>query len=141
MNLLLALFLIILKAVLDGLNMRGLKTLAGWIEIPYLAVIVFIAFAYAHSIPSWWIPKDTYLISIIGFLFLRYGIHSIILNAVARQELTYIGNTKSTDKIGRWLFNRFHISYSLLIFTKAISTFIGLSLLAGFRHGIFWWIN
>ncbi len=141
MNILLALFLIILKAVIDGLNMRGKKTLAGWLEWLYLGVIVLICFAYAYSIPSWWVPKDTYIVSIIGFLFLRYGIHSIILNAVARQELTYIGHTKATDKAGIWLFNKFHISYSLLIFTKAISTFIGLSLLAGFRHGIFWWIN
>ncbi len=141
MNVLLALFLIIPKSVIDGLCMRGLKTWAGRVEWLYLGGIVLMCYAYAHSIPSWWFPKDTYLVSIIGFLFLRYGIHSIILNAVARQELTYIGHTKDTDKAGIWLFNKFHISYSLLIFTKAISTFIGLSLLAGFRHGIFWWIN
>jgi hypothetical protein len=60
---------------------------------------------------------------------------------MARQELSYIGNTKDTDIKGRWLFNRFHISKTLLFFTKAISTFIGLSLLAGARHGWFWWVN
>jgi len=141
MNLLLAFFLITFKAVKDGLNMRGLKTWASRVELPYLAIIVFIVFAYAHSIPSWWIPKDTYLVSIIGFVFLRYGIHSLIVNKVAGQESIYIGHTKDTDKAGKWLFNRFHISYSLLIFTKAISAFIGFCLLAGFRHGIFWWIN
>jgi hypothetical protein len=141
MNLLIALFLITFKAVKDGLNMRGLKTWAGRVEIVYLAAIVLMVYAYAHSIPSWWFPKDTYLVSIIGFVFLRYGIHSFIVNAIAGQELSYIGHTKDTDKAGIWLFNRFHISKSLLIFTKGISALVGLSLLAGFRHGIFWWVN
>ncbi len=141
MNLLIALFLIVFKAVIDGLVMRGKKNIAGWLEWPYLAGITLMCFAYSHSIVSGWKVYDTYLVSIIGFLLLRYGIFSFIVNKTAGKEWTYIGTAKDTDDFGRWLLNKLHISISLFAFSKIICAFAGIMLLAGFRHGIFWWIN
>lgn len=141
MLLLLALFLIVFKAVIDGLIMRKKKNIAGWIEIVYLAGITLMCYAYAHSMISEWVTHDTYIVSIIGFLLLRYGIFSFIVNKVGGKEWTYIGTAKDTDDFGRWLLNKLKISKSLFVFSKIICAFIGLTLLAGFRHGIFWWIN
>ena len=141
MILLLALFLIVFKAVIDGLVMKGRKNIAGWIELIYLAVITLICLAFAHSIISEWITHDIYIVSVIGFLLLRYGIFSFIVNKVAGKEWTYIGNAKDTDDFGRWLLNKLHVSISLFVFSKIICAFAGLMLLSGFRFGIFWWIN
>lgn len=136
MILLFSLFLIILKAVIDGLQIRKYKTLAGVIEFIYLACITLIAFAWAYGYDPNYPLKDYFWVTITGFILLRYGIFSIILNFVARQKLAFIGNTKPCDIIGRFIIEKLQVSDSLIIFSKLIAAFWGIMWLLGKREGL-----
>ena len=136
MILLISLFLIVTKAVIDGLRDGGKKTASGVVEFFYLAIITLITFAWVYSVPNTITIRDTYLITIIGFLLLRYGIFSPIYNWVSGQELSFIGSTKYFDIFGKLMVSKFHISSSLILFIKAIATFWGTCWLLGWRNGI-----
>ena len=133
---LIALFLIVTKAVIDGLRDRGKKTASGVVEFFYLAIITLITFAWVYSVPNTITIRDTYLITIIGFLLLRYGIFSPIYNLVSGQELSFIGSTKYFDKFGKLLITKFRISSSLILFSKFVLAFWGTCWLLGWRNGI-----
>ena len=136
MALLLALLLIVPKAVIDGLQLRGHKTLAGVIEFIYLTYTTLIALAWLYGMCPPDPLKDYLWVTLVGFVLLRYGIFSIIFNLVAGLKLAYIGNTKVFDIIGSYLIDRLKVSESLILFSKAIATLWGITWLLGWRNGI-----
>ena len=136
MALLLALLLIVPKAVIDGLQLRGHKTIAGVIEFIYLAYTTLISLAWLYGMCPTDPLKDYFWVTLVGFVLLRYGIFSIIFNLVAGLKLSYIGNTKVFDIIGSYFVDRLKVSDSLILFSKAIATLWGISWLLGWRNGI-----
>ena len=136
MALLLAILLIVPKAVIDGLQLRGNKTLAGVIEFIYLAYTTLIALAWLYGMCPTDPLKDYFWVTLVGFVLLRYGIFSIIFNLIVGLKLSYIGNTKVFDIIGSYFVDRLKVSDTLIIFSKAIATLWGIAWLLGWRNGI-----
>ena len=118
--LLLAAFLIIFKAVPDGLMMRRdnlsdvvlvtkkKQRLRYWADSMYFAYHAVISLMLILSLTDYcnftnWIlqyPNHLYKI-IVGFLLFRFGIFDPILNLSAGEPLNYVGFTKRWDKIIR----------------------------------------
>jgi hypothetical protein len=137
MNVLLALFLILFEAFNEGLRERGLKGIAGLIEFIYLAVITLIAFQWVRGESTFNVVKDTYTITIIGYVFFRHTFFDPVLNIITKQRLFYIGRTKWSDKTMRLFFDKTNLSPDHVLFmTRLISFCIGLTFLMGWRFGI-----
>lgn len=112
MYLLIALFLIVLEAVPEGLALGGHKTVAGIIEAIYLAGITLTVFAYwTGQYPKkrdglytpignmWMWYNEKFWIYVAGYVLLRFALFDIIHNVSAGLPVFYIGTTKLFDII------------------------------------------
>jgi len=137
MNLVVALFLIVFQAVHDGLQMKDQKSIAGLIKFFYSVVIALVLFAWVTSEVIFDCNTDTYIVTIIGYILLRFAIYDPIINRIIRQKWYYIGTTKYFDKFQRWFFNKTRIPvYYAFVLIKPICGFWGFSWLMGWRFGI-----
>ncbi len=126
MNLYVALFLIVIKAIYDGLALGGRKTLAGAIEFIYTACITIFIFMVLGGL-SVNREMDYLIYHLIGFLLVRYAIFDFILNLFADLDLLYIGKTKLYDKFLGWFFTATGFPKGhFLVFTRAIALFMGI---------------
>jgi hypothetical protein len=130
MNLILALLLIILEAVFEGLKVVGYHVASEIIEAIYLIIVSLMAFGWLNRKYIFKdIKADRFIIIIIGFLLLRFAIFDSIWNIAAGQPWNYHGTTKLYDKImsslGSW-------GWML----KAIAGLWGISWLMNWREGI-----
>lgn len=130
--LLVALFLIVLEAVPEGLALGGHKMIAGIIEAVKLvgiAVVIyafFAGFSYTHANMH---TVVEYLFLLAGYFLLRFGIFDIIFNISAGQELFFRGTTKLYDiimgRLGTWGW-----------FIQGCCVLPGIVFLMEWRHGI-----
>ena len=134
--LLLAAFLIIFKAVPDGLMMRRavmgdskkrqrLQFSADSLYFIYHAVLSLVAIFFVTSyyyVDAWALdyPNNLYKV-IVGFLFFRFGCFAPIVNITAGEPINYIGHTKLFDRTIRWLCSKTkfpveHVLFIMFIF-------------------------
>lgn len=127
MNLILALFLIIVEAVFEGLKISGHHIASELVEMVYLAVVTFGLFAWINSVKSF--EYKPILKILIGYILLRFALFDLIWNISAGQEWNYYGITKLYDifmaKLGGWGW-----------FLKIISGIWGVAWLMGWQDGI-----
>ncbi len=130
MNLILALFLIIVEAVFEGLKISGHHIASELVEMVYLAVVTFGLFAWMNwtQINSFFDRKSIVKI-LIGYILLRFALFDLIWNISAGQEWYYYGITKAYDifmsKLGGWGW-----------FLKIIAGIWGVAWLLGWQDGI-----
>ena len=140
--LLLAAFLIIFKAVPDGLMMRRdnlsdakkKQRLHYWADSMYFAyhavipLMLILSLADYYNFTNWILtyPHNLYKV-IVGFLFLRFGLFDPILNLSAREPLNYIGFTKRWDKIIRWICEKTKCPVEYLLFIRLCAAFCGIA--------------
>lgn len=122
-----ALFLIIVKAIYDGLKVRGWHTFSSRLEFLYLAVVTIVFFAWLAGLQS---PFDFHYIEfwkiIGGFLLLRFAIFDLIWNIAAGQKLSFTGTTKDTDKVINWLMGK-GVPMSFINYGRIIAFLWGVS--------------
>lgn len=139
MNLLIALFLIVFKAVFDGLRDKGKKGIAGLISSIYYAITILIVFAWCMGIQTF-LPEyrsDNYIVTIIGFLFIRFGLFDPLYNAiVGKNPVNYIGRTKYWDKLIRRICKWAKFPVEWVIVVRVPFLCIGISYLLDWRFGI-----
>ena len=137
MYVLIAIFIIVLKAVSDGLVLAHHKEFAGIIEFIWQGGMILTIFAFFTGVlENQRRDLNRFLRVIAGFLLLRFAIFDLILNVCAGLPLFFIGTTKWYDQIWSWFFATTHVSIQLLIALKVVSLLIGISLLAKKRHGL-----
>lgn len=140
--LLLAAFMVIFKAVPDGLMMRRAnlsdankkQRLHYWADSMYFAYHAVISLMLILSLTDYcnfsaWIlqyPNHLYKI-IVGFLLFRFGCFDPILNLSAGEPLNYIGFTKRWDKIIRWLCEKTKCPVEFLLFIRLCAAFCGIA--------------
>jgi hypothetical protein len=136
MLLLAALFLIIFKAVTDGFEIRGFKSLAGVIEFIYLAVITIAFFAWTLNIvfPFVNVPEVPLWKTILGFIFLRFAIFDLFWNISAGTKLFYIGKRKYFDQFWLWLISKGRVAIGLIWFLRFILFCISLAWLLNYKQ-------
>jgi hypothetical protein len=99
MILLLAIFLIVFKAVYDGLKTRGLHIPSAMVMWVFLAVNTLGLFAWATGNPFLWdVQFIPYWKVIIGFVLVRFALFDVIWNISAGMKLNYLGRTKFYDE-------------------------------------------
>ena len=136
--LLLAAFLVIFKAVPDGLMMRRnnlfnytdvvlvekkKQRLHNWADSMYFAYHAVISLMLILSLSDYciftnWIlqyPNHLYKI-IVGFLFFRFGCFAPIVNIAAGEPINYIGFTKAFDRTIRWICSKTKFPVEHVIF-------------------------
>lgn len=104
MNIVAALFLIIFEAVYEGLRDRGKKTIAGVIEFIYLSVITLIVYAWLSGYLIFHVNNPLFILTIGGYVLVRYALFDPVYNKCRGNDLWYIGNTKIYDKLLGWFF-------------------------------------
>lgn len=137
MNLLLALSLIGFEIAFEGLKIRKHHVASGIIEFVYRALITLIVFAWFMGYSL--IPMahhDTYLVTILGYLFLRFGMFDPVFNLVIGESINFVGSTKLWDRVIWWLCDRLRIPANYFIFIRIIFLCIGVAFLLGWRNGI-----
>jgi len=131
--LLLAAFLVIFKAVPDGLMIRKdnyiqtkdrqrLRYTANSMYFIYHAVIslmLILSLTDYCNFTNWILtyPYNLYKV-IVGFLFLRFGVFDAIVNLSAGEPINYIGFTKRWDKIIRWICEKTKCPVEFLLFIR-----------------------
>lgn len=135
MNLLFALFLIILKAAADGLALNDMKTVAGVIESLWFAGIVLGLYAWTNGIKRFDVT-GRYIKVLIGFVLLRFALFDIVLNRCAGLDWNFIGSTKLYDQFWQWFFDwtNFSVGHTFLML-KGIALLIGITLLMSWENG------
>jgi len=127
MNLILALFLIIVEAVFEGLKISGHHIASELVEMVYLVCITFGLFAWINSVKSF--EYKPILKILIGYVLLRFALFDLAWNISAGQEWFYYGITKAYDifmsKLGGWGW-----------FLKIIAGIWGVAWLLGWQDGI-----
>jgi len=130
MNLILALFLIIVEAVFEGLKISGHHIASELVEMVYLAVVTFGLFAWLNwkQVNSFF-DRQSIVRVLIGYVLLRFALFDLIWNLSAGQEWNYYGITKLYDifmaKLGGWGW-----------FLKIIAGIWGVAWLLGWQDGI-----
>ena len=140
--LLLAAFLVIFKAVPDGLMIRKdnyiqtkdrqrLRYAANSMYFIYHAVIslmLILSLTDYCNFTNWILtyPHNLYKV-IVGFLFFRFGLFDPILNLSAGEPLNYIGFTKRWDQIIRWLCDKTKCPVEFLLFIRLCAAFCGIA--------------
>ena len=130
MNLLLALFLILSEACFEGLRARGCLIASELVELVYLAGVSLMAFGWLNRKYIFKeIKADRYIVIIIGYFLLRFGLFDTAWNIAAGQSWDYYGGTKLYDRVmvqlGAW-------GWML----KGIAGLWGIAWLMGWREGI-----
>ena len=137
MNLLLALILIIPKALSDGFEQRGWGSIGGFIKSLWWLFVVVMIFGYSFQVINYHSDISDFWHSFIGFVFLRYGIYDYIRNLAKGDPLFYLGKTKWYDRLYQWFFRITKWPQAhFLFFTKAILGIWGISWLLGWMDGI-----
>ena len=129
--LLLATFLVVFKAVPDGLIMRRnntsdskkrqqLRFAADSMYFIYHAVISIGLILYMTSyyyVDAWVLdyPANLYKV-ILGFLFFRFGAFAAIVNISSGEPINYIGFTKVFDRTIRWICSKTKFPVEHVIF-------------------------
>jgi len=130
MNLILALFLIIVEAVFEGLKTGGHHIASELVEMVYLSGVTFGLFAWLNwkQINSFFERKSMIRI-LIGYVLLRFALFDLVWNISAGQDLFYYGITKAYDifmaKLGGWGW-----------FLKVVAGIWGVAWLLGWEDGI-----
>jgi hypothetical protein len=132
---LVALGLIALEMIPEGLRLRAKHKWAASIEFLYRAAVAFILFAWLGGLYSPELAtKFPFWMVLTGYVLLRYSVADLIHNLAAKLPLLYIGNTKWYDV----LYNKFLAwtkfpDRAWLATTKFISGLVGLSMLGGWN--------
>lgn len=130
MNLILALFLIIVEAVFEGLKISGHHIASELVEMAYLAVVTFGLFAWMNwtQINSFY-ERLSIVRVLIGYVLLRFALFDLVWNIAAGQDWFYYGITKAYDifmaKLGGWGW-----------FLKIVAGIWGVAWLMGWQDGI-----
>lgn len=140
MILLLALFLITLKAFLDAYNHMShtcvsekQRKIADSIDLFYKVFIPVITFAWITIQPYVHVREDRFWVLIIGYALLWFGSFDYIYNAIRKDvPWDYIGWTKWWDRFLRSL----KLHPTLLLFTRLIAFLWGSAWLLGWKDGI-----
>ena len=136
MILLAAILLIVFEALLEGLSLRGHKTIAGFIEGIYRAVITLIVFAWLTGSLNQSYEGNIYLI-LAGYVLLRFAVFDFVYNLTAGLPLFYIGKTKLLDKFWNWILNKLPWpAWSIMGMLKLITFCLGVTWLMNWQHGI-----
>jgi hypothetical protein len=132
--LLLAAFLVVFKAVPDGLMVRSKNNtpdidkrqrLRYWADSMYFIYHAVISLMLILSLTDYcrfnaWIlqyPSNLYKV-IAGFLMFRFGLFDPILNIAAGEPINYVGFTKRWDKVIRWLCDKTKCPVEYLLFIR-----------------------
>jgi len=104
--LLLAILLVVLEGIYEGLKYRGWHKVSGVIEFIFLAVVTISAYLWVMGIDfpyqgltiesNWWKI-------LVGYLLFRFGIFDKVLNIAMGVPFDYVGSTKWYDNIVGWL--------------------------------------
>jgi hypothetical protein len=123
--LIVALFLIILESAYEGLKLRKSFAWSEYLEDIYRFFIITttMSFFTCTNIVCSEIPMYK---AIVGCILLYYALFDYIHNLFAKLPLTYLGTTKSYDRILA------KVPFHLIIFTKIIALLWGVSWLTNF---------
>ena len=126
----LTLFLILFKAIPDGLYDRGLKTTAGFIQDVSWAIIITSLFCWVTATPIInWHYSPHVIKALVGFLFVKFAIYDPLYNLARGNSIFYIGKTKFFDKIVTWIMTKFKVQIILYIWIKFILFIMGIAFL------------
>ena len=130
MNLILALSLITLAAVFEGLKIAGHHVASEIVEAVYLVMVSLMAIGWLNRKYMFKdVSADRFMFVVIGFLLLRFAIFDSVWNMAAGQKWNYYGVTKAYDKF----MNSLGSSGWLI---KAIAGIWGIAWLMNWREGI-----
>lgn len=133
MLLLIALFLIGLKAVYDVARHTGKTKLFNTLDFCYKVLIPMIALAWASQQSFLHVREHRYWVLVIGYVLVYFAVFDIVYNAVkGTTPLDYIGTTKRWDRFLRSL----KLHPSLLLLIRGIAFIWGSSWLLGWMDGI-----
>ena len=128
MILLIALFLITLKAIPDALYDRGYKTLSKYIRFFYDAVFAFSVFALATNYFNFHGTDDNLWWVIAGFVLVRWALFDLVYNLLKKNPVFYLGTTDPIDKLFGWFFCKTGIDHNhFLAMFKFIALCFGIS--------------
>lgn len=100
MNLVLAILLIILEAIYEGLKCRNKHITSEIIELVFLCVLISFSFFWLNEVRFPYVVEYMPLWKVLGgYVLLRLALFDLIFNISAGVKLTYIGTTKLYDKI------------------------------------------
>lgn len=131
--LLLAAFLVVFKAVPDGLMMRReylyepkeRRLLRYWADSMYftyhaiISLMLILSLSDYYNFTNWILQYPSNLYKVIaGFIMFRFGLFDPILNISAGLEINYIGTTKRWDKVIRWLCDKTKCPVEYLLFIR-----------------------
>ena len=140
--LLLAAFLVIFKAVPDGLMMRRTNStdakkkqrLHNWADSMYfiyhavIPLMLILSLSDYYNFTNWILQYPNHLYKIIvGFLLFRFGIFDPILNIAAGEPINYVGFTKRWDRIIRWICDKTKCPVEFLLFIRICIAFCGIA--------------
>ena len=126
----LTLFLILFKAIPDGLYDRGLKATAGLLQSISWAIIITSLFCWVTATPIInWHYSPHVIKSLVGFIFVRFAIFDIVYNIARGNSIFYIGRTKWFDKMITWIMTRFKVQIILYMWVKFILFVMGIAFL------------
>jgi len=130
MYILIALFIIILKAIADGLALAHHKEIAGIIEFVWQSGMILTLYAFFTGVlETQRRDLGKFLKVIGGFLLLRFAVFSVILNICAGLEWNYIGNTKLFDIIINKFFTWSGFPHNFLLWPYLFALIGGITLL------------
>lgn len=131
--LLLAAFLVVFKAVPDGLMMRReylyepkeRRLLRYWADSMYftyhaiISLMLILSLSDYYNFTNWILQYPSNLYKVIaGFLMFRFGLFDPILNLSAGEPLNYIGFTKRWDRVIRWICDKTKCPVEYLLFIR-----------------------
>lgn len=143
--LLLAAFLVVFKAVPDGLMMRRdsivpsdtyaklRQRLHNWADSMYftfhavISLMLILSLSDYYNFTNWILQYPSNLYKVIaGFLMFRFGLFDPILNLSAGEPLNYIGFTKRWDRVIRWICDKTKCPVEYLLFIRLCITGMGI---------------
>lgn len=139
MYLLIALSLILFKAIPDAVYDRGYKTLSKYLRFWYDAGFYFVMFLFLtnhyHYNNGTVDPNFWYVLT--GALLLRWALFDLVYNLLKKNPIFYVGTTDPIDRLFGWFFRKTGIaSEHFLAMFKFIALCIGVTFLLGWQFGI-----
>jgi len=124
----LILFLIVFKAVSDGLVLSHHHLLAGIFEFIYQAVLIC---GLIYFLTDNW--KD-FAWMLFAFVLLRFALFDIIHNLCAEQDWNFIGTTKLFDIIRQKFYDLSGFPLNFMFWPKLFALIGGISILINIKN-------
>jgi len=128
MLLLIVVLLILLEASYEALSDNGQKTLSGYIEFLYRAIVTIATLLWLSNVHVFHLPYIPFWQVLFGYVLLRFAMFDAIYNFISKLPIFYVGSTKTYDKVFAWFFRWSGIPQEhFLAMFKIIALFISIS--------------